>query len=61
MFGNYTGKSPSNHLGNSVLGAKKPASIAPVAPMFPNGSRRDPRNGVAQGRTGNTPPYGRGN
>jgi hypothetical protein len=61
MFGNYTGKSPSNHLGNSVLGAKKPAGIAPVAPMFPNGSRRDPRNGVAQGRTGNTPPYGRGN
>ena len=61
MFGNYTGKSPNNHLGNSVLGAKKPASIAPVAPMFPNGSRRDPRNGVAQGRTGNTPPYGRGN
>jgi hypothetical protein len=61
MFGNYTGKSPGNHLGNSVLGAKKPASIAPVAPMFPNGSRRDPRNGVAQGRTGSTPPYGRGN
>jgi hypothetical protein len=59
MFGNYPGNPPSNYLGNSVLGAKKPTSVAPVAPMFPNGSRKDPRNGVAGGRRGSTPPYGR--
>ncbi|KAG9196200.1 hypothetical protein G6011_01321 [Alternaria panax] len=59
MFGNYPGNPPSNYLGNSVLGAKKPIGVAPVAPMFPNGSRKDPRDGVAQGRIDGTAPYGR--
>jgi hypothetical protein len=59
MFGNYAGIPTSNYLGKSVLGAKKPTGVAPVAPMFPNGNRKDPRSGVAQGRTGSTPPYGR--
>jgi hypothetical protein len=60
MFGTYTGK--SKHLGNSVLGPKKTTGVVPVAPMmppFPNGRRRDPRDGVANGRRGSTPPYGR--
>ncbi|KAL1793536.1 hypothetical protein ACET3X_008518 [Alternaria dauci] len=49
MFGTHPANTPGNFLGNSVLGAKKQTGVAPVAPMFPNGSRRDPRNGVAQG------------
>ena len=36
MFGTY--------LGNSVLGVKKTAGIAPVAPMYPNAGRRDSRD-----------------
>jgi len=51
MFGKY--------LGNSLLGAKKPAGIAPVAPMFPNGSLGDPRDVMGRGGSGgpsNTPP-----
>ena len=56
MFGNYNTKS----LGKSMLGPKKPTGIAPVAPMFPNSTRKDPRDSVAKGTQGTTPPYGRG-
>ncbi|KAI4944605.1 hypothetical protein J4E91_008609 [Alternaria rosae] len=56
MFGNYNTK----FLGKSMLGRKKPTGVAPVAQMFPNGTRKDPRDSVAKGSVGSTPPYGRG-
>ncbi|KAI4678084.1 uncharacterized protein J4E88_006603 [Alternaria novae-zelandiae] len=56
MFGNYNTKS----LGKSMLGPKKPTGIAPVAPMFPNGIRKDQRDSLAKGPHGSTPPYSRG-
>ncbi|KAI4618720.1 hypothetical protein J4E80_005323 [Alternaria sp. BMP 0032] len=56
MFGNYNTKS----LGKSMLGPKKSTNIAPVANMFPNGTRKDPRDSVSKGTMGTTPPYGRG-
>lgn len=53
MFGKY--------LGNSLLGAKKSSGIAPVAPMFPNGSLGNPSDVMDRGGSGrpsNTPPNG---
>jgi ribosomal protein L12E/L44/L45/RPP1/RPP2 len=56
MFGTY--------LGNSMLGAKKPMGVAPVAPMFPMGHKRDgymaSDRGERNGRNGGaSPPNGR--
>jgi len=56
MFGNYNTK----FLGKSMLGPKKSTGVAPVAQMFPNGTRKDPRDSVSKGTMGTTPPYGRG-
>jgi hypothetical protein len=49
-------------LGNSVLGAKKPMGVAPVAPMFPMGAKRDgymASDWERGGRGGGEPPNGR--
>jgi hypothetical protein len=66
MFGSYSANSDAAYLGNSMLGAKKPMGVAPVAPMIPGlvpmGVNRDGYMASSRnGRTGGSPPRGRRN
>jgi hypothetical protein len=66
MFGSYNANSGAAYLGSSLLGAKKPMGVAPVAPMIPSmvpmGVNRDGYMASSRnGRTGGSPPRGRRN